>query len=191
MKTTKISLRTLIFGSFTMLIGMLVTGCSQDQASPTTDTVEPNHTAAAKVPNLEAFIIDAKPEGAVSVTQARASAAPGKPIVVTGQIGASDQPFGNSFATFILGDEAIDFCDELPGDTCPKPWDACCEDPDKLAASRASVQLTLDGTPIPGSIKGVAGLKELDHVVVAGVVAPTSTSENLIIHASGIYRIDK
>lgn len=167
---------------FLMFVGVGVSGCSSEQESATSRAGEP-------VQALEAFIMDAKPKGAVTVAQARASAVPGKPIVVTGQIGGTAQPFGGSFATFILGDEAIDFCNELHGDTCATPWDACCEDPDKLAAHRVSVQATHEGSPIPGSLKGVGGLKELEHVVVAGTVAPTSTPNNLIIHASGIYLV--
>lgn len=172
-----------------MLIPILFAGCSQEQESAANKS-EMQDRVGEQAQQLEAFMLDAKPEGAITVIEARSSAIPGTPIVITGQIGAADEPFGTHFATFVIGDEAIDFCDELHGDTCATPWDACCEDPDKLTASRASVQLTLDGAPVSGSCKGVGGLKELDHVVVAGVVAPTSTPENLIIHAFGVYRMD-
>ncbi len=73
-------------------------------------------------------------------------------------------------------------------DHCPTPWDACCEDPDKLARSRASVQLITDGIPISGTLKGVGGLSELDHIIVAGTVDPSSTADNLLINSTGIYR---
>lgn len=161
-----------------LLAGLLATaGCGQ-QTDP-----EANANSA-----LTAYLLENAPEGAISVTLARASAQPGQPIVVAGQIGATLEPFSPTFATFVLGDTAIDYCDELHADACETPWDACCEDPDKVRAGRASVQLLADGNPLEGTLKGVGGLTELDHVVVAGTVDPTSTPENLIINATGIYR---
>jgi hypothetical protein len=153
------------------------------------ESASPEANNASGPAELDAYLLQAEPEGAVSVTEARQSAEPGRPIVVAGQIGAALNPFSADYATFVLGDEALMYCDEMGDDDhCATPWDACCEDPDKVMQGRASVQVLADGNPLPGSLKGVGGLTELDHVVVAGTVDPSSTPQNLIINASGIYR---
>lgn len=176
---------------------LVLAGCSKSNVTEETQASTPEVVpAAAAIPvavpekqGLDAFFLEAKPEGAISVLQARSTAVPGEPIVVAGQIGAAHKPFGESFATLVMGDEAIDYCNEIHGDDgCPTPWDACCEDPDKVSAGRASVQFLADGKPVEGSLKGVGGLTELDHIVVTGVVDPSSTESNLIINASGLYR---
>ena len=128
------------------------------------------------------------PGEAITVSQARESAKPGGAIVVSGRIGASHKPFGGGFATLVLGDESLQYCNEIPGDACETPWDACCEDRPKIIANRASVQLLADGFPIAESLRGAGGLTELDQIVVVGFVDLSSTSDNLIINASGIYR---
>jgi len=138
--------------------------------------------------SLSSIILASEPTGAISVEAARQTAQPGQSIVVVGQIGAVDKPFGEAFATLTLADESIQFCDEMEDDHCPMPWDACCEDPEKVAQGRASVQVLEKGRNVKGSLKGVGRLKELDRIVVQGVVDEASTPENLIINASGIYR---
>ncbi len=159
-------------------LGLLASGCGQSES-----------TNAASVDSpLAQYLLEEAPEGAITVVQARSTAQPGSPIVVAGQIGATLEPFSPTYATFVLADTSIDFCNELHGDTCPTPWDACCESKEKVRASRASVQFLADGNPVQGTLKGVGGLTELDHVVVAGTVDAASTPENLIINATGIYR---
>ena len=64
----------------------------------------------------------------------------------------------------------------------------CREAADKLKASRASVQFVdAAGQPLETSLKGHAELEPLRRVVVTGKVAATSTPENLIIEARGLY----
>lgn len=134
-------------------------------------------------------ILETKPSGALPVKAAREQLKPGDEALVFGQIGGVDEPFFQGYAGFVLGDTDIVFCDEMSEDGhCQTPWDACCEDPDKLKISRASVQFVdAQRNPIEAEMKGFAGLKELSHVLVAGVVAETSTPDNLIIEARGFY----
>lgn len=175
--------------NFFLLSAILASGLMFSACSSETESVM-NEEEAPQSDLISAIVVDVEPAGAISVAEARKSAEPGQPITVTGQIGGTMEPFGANFATLTLGDEAIMFCDEMDDDHCPTPWDACCEDPDKVAASRASVQL-LDvntGNVLRGSFKGVAGLKELDRIVVVGLVDETSTPENLIINARAIYQ---
>ena len=172
-----------ILGLGIAVLGILIAGCSQSgiDVESTAETSE----------KLNGYILAESPGEAVTVSQARESAKPGDAIVVSGRIGAAHKPFGEGFATLVLGDESLQYCNEIPGDACETPWDACCEDRPKIAANRASVQLLVDGLPIAESLKGAGGLTELDQIVVAGVVDPSSTSDNLIINASGIYRETK
>lgn len=177
MKNTLLSKALLVGGI--ALAGFVLTSCSS----------EPESSASTEnAPQLQSVILDTAPSGALSIEEARQKAVPGQPIVVTGQIGAAHDPFAESYASMILGDKALDFCNERPGDNCGSPWDACCEPKEKIAALRASVQVMADGQPVAQSLKGVGGLSELDEVIVAGVVDPASTPQNLIINATGIYR---
>lgn len=176
---TNIVKRTILVLGVTAM-GFVIAGCSQagsDAASVTGGSEK-----------LNAFMLSEKPAEAVTVSEARSSAKPGESIVVSGRIGGAHEPFAEGFATLVLGDESLQYCNEIPGDACETPWDACCEDRPKIVANRASVQLLVDGLPIAESLKGAGGLTELDQIVVSGIVDPSSTSENLIINASGIYR---
>lgn len=125
----------------------------------------------------------------ISVKQARAEAAPGAEIVVTGRIAGAKDPFSEDYATLILADDSLRTCDRIPGDSCPTPWDACCVEPSTINASRLLVQIPgPDGVPIGATIKGAAGLKELDRITVTGTVDTASTPDNLILNASSIQR---
>ena len=72
---------------------------------------------------------------------------------------------------------------------CQTPWDACCEDPDKIKSMRVSVQFVdREGNPILTDLKQEIGIQELDEVTVVGTVADSSTESNLIINATGLYK---
>ena len=189
MKTQKI-LVTWLWKIGAVATVVLSVGCSKqgNDADNANNAAEHHRKAAAHASALVGFMLDEKPAGAISVIQARKVAQPGEPIVVTGQIGAAADPFNSSFASLIIGDEALQYCNEIPDDHCPEPWDACCEDPEKVKASRASVQILSDSGPVQDTLKGVGGLKELDKIIVVGTVNPASTPDNLIIDATGIFR---
>lgn len=170
---------TVLFVSAIGLTGLALSSCSTE---PESSAITGNASL------LTSVMLDTAPSGALSVEEARQKAVPGQPIVITGQIGAAREPFAEAYASFILGDKALDYCNERPGDQCELPWDACCEPRERRMALRASVQVLKDGDPIAQSLKGVGGLTELDEVIVAGVVDPASTPQNLIINAAGIYR---
>lgn len=161
---------------------LFLSACGQKGSeTPTTEA-----TASKSLKNIQ--ILDTKPSDALTVKAAREQLKPGDAAVVFGQIGGVDQPFLDGYAGFVLGDTDIMFCNEMGDDHCPTPWDACCEDTEKLKASRASVQFVdVEGNILPGSVKNFAGLESLSHVVVAGTVASSSTPENLIIEAKSLY----
>jgi hypothetical protein len=150
---------------------------------------KPQATIQSSTPasQLQARFISEKPEGAIPVQKAR-RASPGESIVVTGVIGGALSPFTQGYASFILADDEIVFCNEMEDDHCSTPWDACCEDRDKLKAMRLVAQVLDDqGSPIPEGLKGVRGLKELDTVILSGIVDDGSTSDNMILNITSIY----
>ena len=169
---------TRLLTSFILASSTVLIGCSDPETAESSD--------APSV--LEAFLLQVEPEGAVPVRAARALAKPGAPIVVAGQIGGALHPFSQTHASFVLSDPDILFCNETPGDTCSTPWDACCEDAEKLASGRATVQILQGEFPLVGTLRNVGNLRELDHVVVTGKVDPASTPQNLVINVDGIYR---
>ena len=140
--------------------------------------------------SLSGILLSAEPQGALALGKFKETAQSGDAVVVTGQIGGKFKPFIKGYAGFVLSDEEVLFCNEMDDDHCATPWDACCEDIDKLKANRATVQFVdAEGSPIIGGIKGVDGLSELEKVIVVGSVAPQSNENNLVINATGLYRV--
>ena len=78
--------------------------------------------------------------------------------------------------------------DLIPEDECPTPWDVCCDDPDVITASIATIQVVDDeGRPLKSGLRGVGGMKELSSLVVKGVVAKGSNEKNFLVNATGIH----
>lgn len=160
----------------TLAAALLLSACGPAETESADDA--PARTA-------ERFLLAAKPEKTLSVREAREHLSPGDPVVIEGQIGGAKDPFFEGYAGFVLADRGILFCDEA---RCATPWDACCEDPDKLKAGRVSVQMVdAEGNPVEGGLGSADALSGLDHVIVSGTVAETSTPENMIIDARGYY----
>ena len=171
--------------STTSILVALTGVCLITACGPT----EPETAAPSNVEAEEAFRLTSRPGNALSVMEARKTLSPGDPAVIEGQIGGAKDPFFDGFAGFVLADSAILFCDEMGGeDHCATPWDACCEDPEKLKAGRLSVQFVDGaGNPVETTLGTGAALSGLDHVIVSGTVADASTAENLMIDARGYY----
>ena len=98
-------------------------------------------------------------------------------------------PISDAAAILVLADEkAITSCDDIPGDSCETPWDYCCEDSSKIAASTATIQVRDDnGKVIRSTLRDLGGLKELSHLVIGGTVDSSSTAEALIVNADKIH----
>lgn len=161
--------------SFAACLALVACGPSDTQPIESTSTTN-------------GLLLQSAPNDALSVGEARTQLSNGDLAVISGQIGGTTQPFVDGYAAFVLADPDILFCNEMGDDHCPTPWDACCEDPDKLRALRASIRFNdSEGNALPLDLKSSLGLKELDSVTVTGLVAETSTPENLVILANGIY----
>ena len=162
-------------------------------ASCGTDEKQANNNKNNKKDEGSAFpasLISETPiDDAKSVVAARADGKAGEAIVLRGKIGGKEKPISEKAAVFILADEkAITSCDDIPGDECPKPWDYCCEDPDKIKASIATIQVVnADGEVIRKGVRGLAGIKELSHLIISGTIDKASTPENMIVNATSIH----
>ncbi|MEZ0389844.1 MAG: hypothetical protein ACAI34_22380, partial [Verrucomicrobium sp.] len=125
---------------------------------------------------LDAVLVKTAPAGAVSVTAARKEAKAGEPIVVRGRVGGRTASLVDKAAIAVLADEkAVTACNDMPGDACKTPWDYCCETPEKLKASTATIQVRGEnGKVLRSTLRGLGGLKELSTVVVKGTVDAAS-----------------
>ena len=164
------------------VLALLVAACSPNSESGDAGVAADSAAAATT-----AFLLKEVPAGATSLNEAMATASPGDAVLVTGRVGGSVEPLTHGFAGFILADESLVFCDEMGDSHCATPWDACCEDPDKLTASRAFVQFVdASGDPVPVDLKAAIGLSENATVIVQGRLSPDSTPANRIILAEGL-----
>ena len=164
------------------LLSMVALSSCEDAGNDKTTGSTPSR------PEIDAVFLDAEPEGAVSVLEARKVAQPGANIAVVGRVAGTLKPFSEEYATLALADNSLETCERVPGDSCETPWDACCVEPAVIAASRLTAQvLGADGRPVEQSLKGVHGLAELDALVVTGAVAENSTPENLILNVTGFF----
>ncbi len=164
----------------TVLAGAFLVGCGKEKVS--SGSGEPSAQD-----NASAFLIENLPAQAPGIYEAVQNAAPGETMVVTGRIGGVMEPLSGDFAGFVLTDERVWFCDEGEDEHCATPWDACCEDPDKLAASRFFVQFSDEnGEPLLLNLRENLGLAENQQVLVRGRLGGEAASGPRILHAEGV-----
>ena len=139
--------------------------------------------------DFEKFFTSEEITNSQDIHVARTTAKPGDEITIRGEVIGRKKVFVDGRASFIVGDPTkLTSCDKVPDDPCTTPWDACCDGKELKRIGIASVQiLGEDGRVLSGELKGTKGLKELSYVTVSGVVAETSTEDNLIINASKIH----
>ncbi len=162
---------------------VLLVSCGEksSQATVEVSVSEPSPALAA--------VLAAPPTGqAKSIVVVRSTAKPGDEITVSGRIMGAVKPFVDGRAAFILGDpEVLTACNEVPGDECETPWDACCDSPEDKKRATATIQVVgADGRVLKEPIEGVGGLQNLAKVTVTGKVAEGSSADLLILNASAI-----
>lgn len=161
-----------------------VTGCNQS---------EPKNSSEATAANpLEAHYQQTAPANAKHISEVFADAKPGKEVVVHGEVMGRMNVFVDGRAMVVLGDPTkITPCNRIPGDGCVTPWDVCCDPPEIIKKSIATIQfLSADGRVIKQGLKGFKGIKELSFLTVKGIIAEGTTAENLLISAQEFHLTD-
>lgn len=180
----KLKMKKIITLAIALSLSALFQGCGDDGAD-TEKTIKPSD---ATLPAT--LLLKDKPANAISVIEARKQLKKGESVVIAGDIGARMVPFVENRAAFILADENNILDCGREGCGCKTPWDYCGETPEKIAESILMVQVLDDkGKIIKKSLKGFNNLKELSKVIVVGTVDETSTKDNVIINATGIYKV--
>jgi hypothetical protein len=158
-------------------------GCDDKPAAQSS----PQPAAAAEA--LPAgLIVTQAPAGAKGVAEVRQSAAEGEEVVLHGRIAGSESPFTEGRAQFQLIDSKIKNCKEMEGDSCPTPWDMCCEDKKTIVDNSVTVQVVgSEGRPLKAELKGVSGLKPLSEVAVKGKVHKSADGKVVTVDATEMY----
>jgi hypothetical protein len=157
----------------------LLLGCSE--SSPDGEPMVEVHP-----PTEAAWLLTDMPDDIMDVGWAKASAAEGETVALKGRIGGRIDPMSTDMAVFIIVDSAVPSCLDKAHDSCPTPWDYCCEPKDSLMANNATIQLIGDdGAPLAIDLQQ-HGFKPLDEVVIQGTVAPRPSDAVLIVKATHI-----
>jgi len=134
------------------------------------------------------FFLAEKPADAKDLRDAKTEARKGERIVFFARVGGRSAPFVKDRAILVAIDNRLRSCDEIPGDTCPKPWDYCCEPKDSLRANLATVQVVGgDGKPLKVGLEAAGGLQPLARITVVGTVAEKGSDGTLVVNAEGIH----
>ena len=168
----------------------VVAGCDDSTAKNNQPTPAPAPgAAAASTESLPAnLIVTQAPADAKGVTEIRTAAADGDDVVVRGRIAGSEDPFTSGRAQFQLVDLGIKSCAEMEGDTCPTPWDMCCEEPATVAQNSLTVQVVgADGRPLKSELKGAGGVKPLSVVEVKGKLHKSADGKVVTVDAKELY----
>lgn len=161
------------------LLALALAGCS--------DPVEPGAPAPAPSAGAVAprsFLLSVEPPGAVGVRDALAQAV-GAEVTVVGRL----QKKHATLASFRLTDDAVEDCLRcgMPGG-CKTPWDYCCHKDEMLKSS-----LTVELRNASGQPEAVAewGIRELDLVVVKGVLAKGDGARPILLVEGGWFLRDR
>ncbi|MAT72516.1 MAG: hypothetical protein CMJ58_23690 [Planctomycetaceae bacterium] len=168
-----------IVWSLTLISGIV--GCQQS-STPAAGNASSERPAV----DGSAYLLPSEPEGAKDVIAVREAAADGEEVLVVGRIGGSENPWIDGRAAFSIVDNSLKACSDIPGDTCAKPWDYCCETP-ALPSSTALIKVVdQSGELVGADARELLNVQELSTVVVRGK-AERDESGNLTVLATGVY----
>ncbi len=159
-----------------LLLVLVAPACGGDEVKDSTTK------AADALP--ESYWLATPPGEASGVSAARATVKDGAELTVVGRI----QDYRDKQAQFFLADAALVPCNDRENDSCPTPWDYCCEDRDKLAKGLLTVELREeDGKRLrKTSLAGFHGFDRLAKAVVRGT-ARVDEAGNVVLVASGLH----
>ena len=166
-----------------------ITACSNESPSQSGASNNTAGTQASSQPDpAKAWILTSAPTGDVGILAAKDTATEGDTLVLRGRIGGRMEPLSDDSPVFTIVDLALPHCGEKAHDSCPTPWDYCCDTPETITAHSATVQLVdAEGRTIDTG----AGLTldPLDEVIVVGTVGPRQSAQVLTVRATGVYRV--
>ena len=160
---------------------ILSLSCTLFSPPPTSPT--PN---APKIP--DSVFVDTEPVDAKCVAEVKKNAKKGDTVVIKAKIGGRSEPFVKNRAIVVIADRCMKSCDQIPGDTCTKPWDYCCEPPESLKANTMTVQFVDDaGKVLKTGAQGVHGLEPLALVVFEGTVTEKDDKGTLVVRVTRAF----
>jgi hypothetical protein len=137
------------------------------------------------------YILKEEPKDAMGVIDAREKAKDKGDVVVVGRIGGRKNPWVKGAAAFSIVDNSLKACSERPGDTCPTPWDFCCEADLPKQTLFVTILDEKTGQTLKQDARESLKLRELQTVVVQGK-ARRDKNGNVTIAASKVFiRPDK
>jgi hypothetical protein len=170
--------RTLTLLSLGLFLATLV-GCGTT-AGPTA----PSTPTAAATPDAR-YVLTEEPADAQSVVAAKKDAKDGDEVTITGRIGGDVDPWVKGRAAFLIADHSLIPCNEREGDSCPTPWDYCCES--GIAESKATIKIVDDaGETVATDARELLGVKELQTVTIRGQ-AKRDEAGNLTVLAKSVF----
>ncbi|MGP1345362.1 MAG: hypothetical protein ACTS3F_01665 [Phycisphaerales bacterium] len=167
-----------------------ITGCSNESPSQPegSNAGSSGAQASSQSDPAKAWILTSAPAGDVGIVAAKDSAKEGDSLILRGRIGGRMEPISDESPVFTIVDLSLPHCGEKAHDSCPSPWDYCCDTPETITAHSATVQLVdAEGRTIDTGA-GLA-LDPLDEVIVVGTVGPRQSAQVLTIRATGVYRV--
>ena len=163
-----------------LLLSLLAAGCRDDSASSSTPPVAA--TQSANESPFAGFFTQAEPAGEEPLLKAVNAGQFDREVVVTGKVGEIISGRG----AFQLVDQSIKDCNQ-PGESCPTPWDMCCEPAESLRPATVMVELRdAKGQLIAGDIINQRGLYHLSTLVVTGTLTRDKDG-NQFLTAKSIY----
>lgn len=132
---------------------------------------------------IQKLVLAADPGAAIGVVDAKL-AGPADKVVVEGRIGNITP----GSAQFTLFDTEMPYCGETNHeDTCPTPWDYCCETPKDRTASSMVVEVR-DANGKTLATPSLPDLREVDKVKVTGKLTKDEFG-NFTLVATGLFRV--
>jgi len=139
--------------------------------------------AHAASPELEKLVVaDAATTKALGVVEATAKVQSGDRVAVQGKV----KDFVDGQAVFTIADISMKDCKQN-GESCPTPWDYCCETKETITKNTATVAVVGTGkAPIKAGLKGVNGVDHLVTITAEGIVRKDKAG-NLMVLAEKIH----
>lgn len=131
------------------------------------------------------YLLEEEPKEAKEVKAVKKDAKNGEEIVVVGRIGGRKNPWVKGAAAFSIVDASLKSCDQIEGDSCPYPWDYCCE-ADLPSATLFVTFVDDQGKIVKKDARELLKVKELQTVVVQGKVKRDKTN-NMTLLASKVF----